>query len=616
LNLRAVSSKLSLPKKRFFLSRIINDFSLTIATVNGSGSQSANNILMRTLFRMGVPVSGKNLFPSNIAGLPTWFSIRVNEKGYVGRKAFNDVVIAMNKETIVEDLKLLKKGGIFIYNSKLKFEETLVPPSITSIAIDFDELCKEVTTSIQLKKLLINMIYVGVLSELLEIPEDVLGSTIEHQFKGKESVYSINKKAVHVGREFAQKSIDKKIWKYKVEKRSLNDNKILIDGNTSAALGMVYGGCSFAAWYPITPSSSLAEAFADYCHELRTDKDGKKRFAIVQSEDELSAISMVAGAGWAGSRAMTATSGPGISLMAETIGLMYFAEIPGVIWDVQRMGPSTGLPTRTSQGDILSAAHCSHGDTNHPIFFPSTPKECFEFAGMALDFAEKAQTPVFVLSDLDLGMNFWMSERFDYPEKAFDRGKLLSKEDLDKLDNFARYADVDGDGIPYRTLPGTHHDKAAYFTRGTGHTPEAKYSESSENYQELMNRLTRKWNTLKTMVPAPEITMDDNADVGLIYFGSTQLIIDELLNNFPKSKVNLCRLKSYPFHEDVDQFIKKQKKIIVLEQNQQGQMTELLRTYYPKAAASIIALTNCDGLPLCAEVLAAEFEKGGHFVTQ
>jgi 2-oxoglutarate ferredoxin oxidoreductase subunit alpha len=455
------------------------------------------------------------------------------------------------------------------------------------------------------------MIYVGVLTEILGVPDDVVDETIEHQFKGKEKVFEINKKAVLVGRDYTRTELSGKTWPWKLEKRDLNQNKILIDGNTAGALGLVYGGCTFGAWYPITPSSSLAEGFEHYAHQLRTTDQGEKKFAMVQAEDELSAISMVAGAGWAGARAMTATSGPGISLMSEAIGLMYFAEIPGLIWDVQRMGPSTGLPTRTSQGDVLAAARCSHGDTRHPIFFPAGPKECFEFAQKSLELSEKAQTPVFVLSDLDLGMNFWMSDRFDYDDKNLDRGKVLTKEDLEARGEFARYADTDGDGIPYRTLPGTEHDLAAYFTRGTGHDPQAKYSEDANNYQQLMDRLDKKWKTLKTMVPEPEVKVVEGADVGLIYYGSTELIIDELLDSHPNT-LSTMRLKAYPFHPDVEAYIEKHPKILVMEQNQQGQMTELLRGAFPQWAHKIFVETNCDGMPLCAEVMRARLQEGGY----
>jgi 2-oxoglutarate/2-oxoacid ferredoxin oxidoreductase subunit alpha len=588
------------------LSIQVNDFSITIATVNGSGSQSANNILMRALFRSGVPVGGKNFFPSNIAGLPTWFNIRVSEKGYVGRSRHSEVVVAMNKDTITEDFEYLKEGGLFIYNSNLRVDAEQFPKSAQTLPIPFNDLAKEVTDSIQLKKLLVNMIYVGVLAELLQITESVLSGTIEHQFKGKESVYEINKKAVAVGRTYVQQNLKDFSFPLRIEKKELTQNKILMEGNTASALGLVYAGCSFVSWYPITPSSSLAESFESYCHQLRVTAQGEQLFSVVQAEDELSAISMVAGAGWAGARAMTATSGPGVSLMNETIGLMYFAEIPGVIWDVQRMGPSTGLPTRTAQGDVLSAAHCSHGDTRHPVLFPANPAECFEFASLAFDLSERAQTPVFVLTDLDLGMNPWMSDRFEFPEKPYDRGKVLKKEDLEKLGQFARYKDVDGDGIPYRTLPGTDHDLAAYFTRGTGHTPEAKYSERADNYQDLMNRLDRKWETIKTLIPEPVTHYKDQADTGIIFYGSTDLVMDELLQLMQPQNYSTLRLKAYPFHRDVCNFIEKHKRVLVIEQNQHGQMTELLRAEFPQLADRIFVHTNCDGLPLCPQILAEQ----------
>lgn len=593
------------------MSSIVNNFSITIASVNGSGSQSSNNILLRTLFRLGVPVSGKNLFPSNIAGLPTWFSIRANEQGFIARQKQSDLFVAMNKETLLADQKSVKPGGFFIYNSGLKVEPTAFTEKQTVIPVDFNALVTQVTSSVQLKKLLVNMVYVGLVTELLQIPEEAVNESIEYQFKGKESIFKINRDAVLVGRAYAAENLQNLQCPFKVEKRPRTKEQILIDGNSAGALGLVYAGCTFTSWYPITPSSSLAENFESFCGELRVNKNGERSFAVIQAEDELSAITMVAGAGWAGSRALTATSGPGISLMAETIGLMYFAEIPGVIWDVQRMGPSTGLPTRTSQGDVLAAAHCSHGDTRHPVLFPSTPTECFDFASTAFDLADRAQTPVFVLSDLDLGMNFWITDRPQYPAKAFDRGKILTAEDLVRLGEFARYKDVDGDGIPYRTLPGTPHDLAAYFTRGTGHTPDAKYSENADNYQDLLNRLDKKWNTIKTLVPAPEITKNSNSDIGVIYYGSTQAIMDELAEMQSKKgkSFSSLRLKSYPFHKSVEEFMGQHKKIVVIEQNQHGQMAELLRGEFPNEAARIVSLTHCDGLPLCTEVVAEKWSQ-------
>ncbi|MCB0379067.1 MAG: 2-oxoacid:acceptor oxidoreductase subunit alpha [Bdellovibrionales bacterium] len=591
---------------------VINDFTISVATVNGSGSQSANNILMRSIFRMGVPVEGKNIFPSNIAGLPTWFSIRVSDKGYTSRKSKADIFIAMNKATCEKDLSKVRSGGLYFYSTAVKLDESLLPDDLICVPVDFNQLAGEVTQSIQLKKLLVNMVYVGLLAELLKIPEDVVNETVKFQFKGKESVFKVNQDAVSVGRRYAQEHLQKLDWPFHVEKRELTKDKILIDGNTASALGLVYAGCSFASWYPITPSSSLAESFESFCEQLRVNKDGEHRYAMVQAEDELAAISMVAGAGWAGGRAMTATSGPGISLMAEAIGLMYFAEIPGVIWDVQRMGPSTGLPTRTSQGDVLAAARLSHGDTRHPIFFPSDPAECFEFANLAFDLSERAQTPVFVLTDLDLGMNFWMSEPFQYPKNPMDRGKVLNAEDLKRLGEFARYKDVDGDGIPYRTLPGTPHDLAAYFTRGTGHDPKAEYSEDNVNYQALLNRLDRKWQSIQALVPPPDIKMSDSG-FAVIYFGSTDRIMEEFAATMGESgkSFSRLRLKAYPFHKDVTDFIRDHKKIFVLEQNQSGQMRELLSHAYPQWADKFCGLPLSDGMPLSVEELAPKVLQGG-----
>lgn len=572
----------------------VNDFSISIATVNGSGSQSSNNILMRSIFRMGVPVEGKNIFPSNIAGLPTWFSIRVNEMGYTSREEKSDIFVAMNPETFAQDLEKLKPGGWLIYNKTKKIDESLIPETMNSLGIDFNALVSEVSKSIQLKKLLVNIVYVGVLAELLQIPDDILEETIRYQFKGKEKVFQVNHDALCAGRNFI-KNQWKGNWFYQVKTSDKAKGKILIDGNAAAALGLVFGGCSFASWYPITPSSSLAEGFVNYCEKFRIDDQGKK-YAVVQAEDELSAITMVAGAGWAGSRSMTVTSGPGISLMSETIGLMYFAEIPGVIWDVQRMGPSTGLPTRTSQGDVLACANLSHGDTQHPVLFPSNPQECFEFAQEALDLAEEAQTPVFVLSDLDIGMNTWISDPFEYPKNNFKRGKVLGAEQLEKMESFGRYEDVDGDGIPYRTHPGTEHDLAAYFTRGTGHTPTASYSEDNKNYEQLLDRLEKKWQTIKSLVPKPEYEEVTGAHQLIVYYGSTRAVISELKSNL--DKVSFMRLKAFPFHQDVAKTISKYDRIVVVEQNKQGQLATLLRKEFPNLASRVSSVTNYDGFTI------------------
>jgi 2-oxoglutarate/2-oxoacid ferredoxin oxidoreductase subunit alpha len=572
----------------------INNLSLIIGTVNGSGSQSSNLILLRSIYRMGIPVGGKNLFPSNIAGLPTWFVIRVNEKGYTSIPPKMDIVVAMNQQTADDDISHLNPEGLFIYNSSLRFTK---PLPTNSISVEFAKIAGQVNDSIKLKKLLTNIVYVGVLAEMLGIPDEILHTTIADQFNNKKSVVDLNIAAAQAGREYFKNQIQ---WRspWKLESRDLNKGKILIDGNTAAGLGSVFAGCSFAAWYPITPSSSLAESFEAYCHKLRKDSQNKNLFSVIQAEDELSAITMVAGAGWAGARAMTATSGPGISLMAETAGLMYFAEIPGVVWNVQRAGPSTGLPTRTLQGDILACAYLSHGDTRHPLLFPSTPEECFSMAEMAFDLADQLQTLVFVMSDLDLGMNYWICNDFTYSKKPFARGKVLHKEDLKKLQKFNRYKDTDGDGIAYRTLPGTEHDLAGYFTRGTGHDEAAKYTESPEVFEALLNRLDRKWETAKKMMPASDVDLQ-NTELGLVAYGTTHTVMQELRDALKSQGIasSYLRIKSFPFDSKVESFLASHKKIIVLEQNRDGQMKKLLMQEFPQHANRLKSSLSYDGWP-------------------
>ncbi len=578
----------------------INNVSLIIGTANGSGSQSANLILLRSMFRMGIPVAGKNLFPSNIAGLPTWFVIRASEKGYTSILPKMNIVVALNQQTCDDDLDHLDKQSLFIHNSSLRFTKIL---PVGALSIDFSKLASQVTDSIKLKKLLTNIVYVGVLSEMLGIPDNILHKAIGDQFNNKKSVVDLNIAAAIVGREHFKTQIKlKSPWV--LEPRTYNQGKILIDGNTAAGLGSVFAGCSFAAWYPITPSSSLAESFESYCQKLRKNEKGENLFSVIQAEDELSAITMVAGAGWAGARAMTATSGPGISLMAETAGLMYFAEIPGVVWNVQRAGPSTGLPTRTLQGDVLACAQLSHGDTQHPLLFPSNPEECFTMAQTAFDLAERLQTLVFVLSDLDLGMNQWICNDFTYSQKPFDRGKVLSAVDLENAQKFDRYKDLDGDGIPYRTLPGTEHNLAGYFTRGTGHDESAKYTENADVFKNLLDRLTKKWQTAKTLVPEPAIDIQ-TASLGLIAYGSTDASIAELRDKLSDAGVqaSYMRLKAFPFSAAVENYLKSHQKIVVLEQNRDGQMRKLLMQEFPESAAKIKSSLSYDGWPTRAEKL-------------
>ncbi|HEU5163749.1 MAG TPA: 2-oxoacid:acceptor oxidoreductase family protein, partial [Thermoanaerobaculia bacterium] len=486
----------------------MNDLTIHVATVNGSGSQSSNNVLMRSIFQMGIPVSGKNMFPSNIAGLPTWFTIRANRDGWIARKREVDLLVAMNAATAKDDVEALEAGSLCIYDEPLKCDA--YRSDIHFYPVPFAKLAAEVTDDSRLKKLLTNMIYVGIVADLIGIERDEIVVALGKQFKGKQKAIDLNVRAVDKGLEYAQANLERQS-RWRVQRMDATRGKIIIDGNAAAAIGAMFGGVTVVTWYPITPSSSLCESLIDYMKRFRV-RDGKATFAIVQAEDELAAVGMVLGAGWAGARSMTATAGPGISLMSEFAGLGYFAEIPGVIWDIQRVGPSTGLPTRTAQGDILSVATLSHGDTQHVALIPGSVEECFEFAIDALDLAESLQTPVFVLSDLDLGMNNWMSDPFRYPERPFRRGKVLTKERLEELGGkWGRYDDVDGDGITWRTLPATEHAMASYFTRGSGHDAQARYSERPEDYKATVDRLRKKYETARDQVPPPIVDRRDGA---------------------------------------------------------------------------------------------------------
>ena len=577
----------------------INDFVVQVATVNGSGSLSANQILVKSLFRMGVPVGGKNLFPSNIAGLPTWFTVRVNHQGFTGRRLLCDTFVAMNPATYAEDLSKIKPGGFCFTNSEIK---TIIErKDIQQIVVPFKDLTATLSDSVKMRKLLANVVYVGILTELLEVPIEVIGKAIEDQFGDKPKVIESNKKAIAIGRDYAKEHLKKLNFPYRIRKMSLT-NKVLIDGNTAAGLGSVMGGCTVGAWYPITPSSSLMESFSEICETYRGNK-----YALLQAEDELSAICMVLGAGWAGARAMTASSGPGISLMAEAAGLSYYAEIPAVVWNVQRVGPSTGLPTRTMQGDILSCAYLSHGDTKQVLLFPRDPKECFEMGQTAFDLAEELQTLVIVMSDLDIGMNIHQTDRFVYPKDNFKRGKVLSAKDLEQVQTFARYKDVDGDGVPFRTLPNTLNDKAAYFTRGTGHDDEAKYSEDPAIYEHNMNRLLKKWNKAKTMVPKPEIKIINGSKAGIIFYGSSAEAMIEVEQKL-KNKPSMMRIKAFPFTTEVEKFIAEHETLYVVEQNRDAQMAALLRQDFPQYAAKIKSVLEYDGMPLSAERVLEAFQ--------
>jgi 2-oxoglutarate ferredoxin oxidoreductase subunit alpha len=591
---------------------IVNDFSIQVATVNGSGSQSANNIMMRSIFLMGVPVSGKNLFPSNISGLPTWFTIRASKYGYVGQRKEVDICITMNPETAREDAMNARPGAAIICEESLNL--TSLRSDVTFYPVPFSKLAVQATSEPKLRKLLTNMIYVGVAAHLFNIGYEEVVAAIRKQFKSKTKAVELNIKAVDLGIDYARTSLTKSD-PFRIERMNKTQGKIIIDGNSAAALGAMFAGCTVCTWYPITPSSTLCETMIEYFSRYRIDKEtGKATFAIVQAEDELAALGMVIGAGWAGARAMTATSGPGVSLMAEFAGLAYFTEIPAVVWDIQRVGPSTGLPTRTCQGDILEAFYLSHGDTKHVVLFPSSVEECFEFAGTAFDLAERLQTFVLVLSDLDLGMNNWMSDRFPYPEKPIDRGKVLTKDDLERLGKFERYRDVDGDGIPYRTLPGTKHPLAPYFTRGSGHTERAGYSERPEDYKNLVDRLARKLETAKAYIPPPKVDIRPKAKVGIIAYGTTDWAVVESrdqLRHEAGLETSYLRLRALPFTKAVHDFVDRHERAYVVEQNRDGQMADLLKLEVGVQCARIHKVLHYNGIPVDASfitdaILAAE----------
>ncbi len=586
---------------------VVNDFSIQVATVNGSGSQSANTVLLRTIFQMGVPVSGKNMFPSNIAGLPTWYTIRASKQGYVARKKEIDFVIAMNPETAKEDVLSLAPGAVALYDEPLKLNE--LRSDLTFYAVPFDKVTASVCTDGKLRKLVRNMVYVGVVAQLLGLDMAEVEKALRRQFARKVKAADLNWNAAKAGYDYAASSLAK-ADPYKIERMNETAGKIIIDGNSAAAMGAMFGGVTVVTWYPITPSSSLVESLIDYMKEYRVGPDGKATFAIVQAEDELAAIGMVLGAGWAGARSMTATAGPGISLMAEFAGLGYYVELPGVIWDVQRVGPSTGLPTRTAQGDISFVAKLSHGDTKHVMLLPSSPAECFTMAGDAFDLAEQLQTPIFVMSDLDLGMNNWMSEPFEYPDKPMKRGKVLTAEQVAAGAGFARYKDVDGDAIPYRTLPGTDHPSAAWFARGSGHNEKGQYSERPDDYSNNMDRLARKFETARTMVPRPEPVRNEGNEIGIIAFGTTHHALVETLDQLQNEygvKADYLRLKAYPFTRETHDFIAAHKRVYVIDQNRDGQMHELLKLDVAVPEISKLrSVRHYNGLPIDARSITDE----------
>ena len=580
-----------------------NDFVIRFANVNGSGSASANGMFAKALFRMGVPVAARNIFPSNIQGLPTWFEVRVNEQGYLGRREGVDIMVAMNAETYAEDVAALKPGGYLFYDNSKPLAASLRRNDIREIGMPIATLLLTEFTDLKQRALFKNIVYLGALSALLNIEFDVITGMVAKQYKGKDDLIRPNIHALELGRRYALDYLDGPI-EHQVRRTDANGEGIFIDGNTAAALGALYGGATVCAWYPITPSTSMAEAFERYANRLRVErKTERRKFAVIQAEDELSAIGMVIGAAWNGARAFTATSGPGVSLMSEFLGLAYFAEIPAVLFDVQRAGPSTGMPTRTQQSDVLGAAYASHGDTRHVLLFPSTPKECFDFAADALDLADRLQTPVIVMSDLDLGMNDSVSEPLAWDDaRRYDRGKVLDAAALDGIERFGRYLDVDGDGIGYRTLPGTHPSKGAFFTRGTSRDEFAVYTENPDAYQRNMERLQRKWATAATLVPQAEI-QSDGRKAGILYYGTSAAPMQEALDLLREDGVRLdrIRVRGFPFGAEVYAFIDAHAMVFVVDQNRDGQMRTLLSNEGNLNPAKLISLRYYAGLSISAD---------------
>ena len=596
----------------------INDFVVRFANVNGTGSASANFLFTKAIFRMGIPVTPKNIFPSNIQGLPTWYEVRVSEKGYLARKAGIDLMVAVNPQSMLQDVKSVKSGGYLLYDSSKKLHSEFIREDINYIGIPLMEMCNAAYSDARQRQLFKNIIYVGALAALLDIDFKVFEDLLAEQFKGKERLIPANIEALKMGVDYVKANFSYPL-EFKVERRDLIGDKIMMDGNTACGLGAVYAGASVVAWYPITPSTSVIEAFSKYAEKFRIDANtGKSNVAIVQAEDELAAIGMVIGANWNGSRSFTATSGPGLSLMNEFLGLAYFAEIPTVLIDVQRSGPSTGMPTRTQQSDIMEAAYASHGDTKHVLLFPATPKECFDMTADAFDLAEELQTPIILMTDLDLGMNDHISEPMVWDEnRIYNRGKVLTAEDLDKMEKFGRYLDVDGDGIPYRTIPATHPTKGSYFTRGSSRDEYAVYTESSEAYQRNMDRLMKKWETSKNMVPAPELYQENNENKeGILFFGTSTFAAEEALDILKENgkPMDAMRLKSFPFNETVENFINNHEKIYVVEQNRDAQMKSLLTIELGINPSKLISVLNYDGTPITADMILNQISN--KFATQ
>lgn len=599
----------------------INDFVIRFANVNGTGSASANHLFTKAIFRMGIPVTPKNIFPSNIQGLPTWYEVRVSERGYLGRREGIDFLVGVNPQSMKSDVAAVRPGGYFLYDNSKRLHDEYIRKDIHYIGIPLMNMCNEHYSDPRQRQLFKNIIYVGALAALFNIDPKEIERLFAEQFAGKEKLIPANVKALNLGIDYIKANFEHPL-NIRVERRNLVGNSIMMEGNAACGLGAVYAGATVAAWYPITPSTSVVEAFSDYARELRVDKTtGAMNVAIVQAEDELAAIGMVIGASWNGARAFTATSGPGVSLMNEFLGLAYFAEIPAVLIDVQRTGPSTGMPTRTQQSDVLEAAYASHGDTKHVLLFPSNPKECFEMTAEAFDLAEQLQTPVILMTDLDLGMNDHVSPPLEWDEsREYRRGKVLTAADLEKIEKFGRYKDVDNDGIPYRTIPATHPTKGSYFTRGTSRDEYAVYTEDGNAYKRNMDRLLKKWETAKTMVPQPGVYQQKNkSENGLLFFGTSQYSVEEALDLLKEQGITIdaMRIRSFPFDKTVEEFIRSHKRIFVVEQNRDAQMRSLLMIELQAEPAKLVPVLNYDGMPITAhhiidEILRTLLQKNDH----
>lgn len=592
------------------MKQAINDFIIRFANVNGTGSASANSLFAKTIFRMGIPVTPKNIFPSNIQGLPTWYEVRVSEKGYLGRREGIDLMVSVNPQSMEKDVRSVKSGGYFMYDSTKKLPAPYFREDIHYLGVPMMEMSNEAFSDPRKRQLLKNIIYVGALVKLLKMDVEEVKQLIREQFEGKQQLIDANMQALQLGMDYVEAHFDYPL-SFHLERRDLIGDKIMVDGNTACGLGAVYGGATVMAWYPITPSTSVAEAFEHYCKEFRIDPDtGEHKFAIIQAEDELAAMGMVIGANWNGARGFTATSGPGVSLMNEFLGLAYFAEVPAVLIDVQRAGPSTGMPTRTQQSDLLLAAYASHGDTKHVLLIPSSPQECFELTAQSLDLAERLQTPILVMTDLDLGMNDHVSDPFHWDDnRKYDRGKVLTAEELEHIGKFGRYLDVDGDGIPFRTYPGTHPTKGSFFTRGTSKDEYAAYTEDGAAYKRNMDRLIKKWDTAKKLVPSAQLYQKEyQSELGMLFFGTSQYSAEEANDLLQEEslKIDAIRIKAFPFGKEVEEFIASHRLVFVIEQNRDAQMRKMIIMELETSPSKLVPVLNYDGMPITADAIKGQ----------